>query len=135
VTFSSTKGTVYYKLQKEPKDFDEVVSMSVEGQNISSIARVKNISQNTVSDWILKASIRAEEYQNKYLKNYEIKELQFDEIKTFSQSKKNEKWIFTSMEVSSRLWLETEVGRRNYNSTEVLINNTINKGKIMVVLA
>ena len=55
-TFSSSKGTVYYRLQKSKNVFDEVVFMSVEGMSQSSIARVKKISRNTVADWLMKAS-------------------------------------------------------------------------------
>ena len=129
-TFSTSKGTVYYRLQKSKSDFDEVISMSVEGQSGSSIARVKKISRNTVANWRLKASVRASKFQKKHLKGYDIKELQFDEMKIFLNGKKEEKWIFTSMEVSSRLWPATVIGRRSYKNTNSIINNTICRGKI-----
>ena len=102
-TFSSSKGTAYYRLQKSKQDFDEVAAMSVEGMSGSSIARVKGISRNTVATWLSRASRWTLAFQNKHLKGYGIKELQFDELKTFTGSKKREKWVFTSIEVSSRL--------------------------------
>ena len=38
-TFSTTKGTPYYRLQHRRTTFDTVVTLSVEGVNISAIAR------------------------------------------------------------------------------------------------
>lgn len=43
-TFSSTKGTPYYRLHKSRSDFDEVVQMTVEGVGISSISRIKHLA-------------------------------------------------------------------------------------------
>ena len=40
-TYSSTKGTPYYRLHKSHDEFDEVAQMTVEGTGISSISRIK----------------------------------------------------------------------------------------------
>ena len=54
-TFSSTKGTPYYRLQCTRREFDEVAAMSVEGVSKSAIARIKGISWNTVTRWLARA--------------------------------------------------------------------------------
>ena len=48
-TFSSTKGTPYYRLQHRRATFDTVVALRVEGVSISAIARVEGIAWNTVA--------------------------------------------------------------------------------------
>ena len=98
-TFCSTHGTSYYRLHKSKKDFDEVAAMSVEGINQSSISRIKGLSRTTVYNWLIKASLRAFSFNQKHLRGYELKELQFDERKSFIRNKKNETWIFMSIEV------------------------------------
>ncbi len=51
------------------------------------------------------------------------------EIRTFVQSKKYVRWIFTAMEVSSRLWTSTVVGRRSYRNTRSLISDTTRRAR------
>ena len=50
-------------------------------------------------------------------------ELQADEIKTIVGSKKEPIWIFAVIEVSSRLWPSTVVGKRSYQSTLSVFRN------------
>ena len=45
-TFSFTKGTPYYRIQRSRNVFDEVCALSVEGVNKSAIARVKRLTWN-----------------------------------------------------------------------------------------
>ena len=54
-TFSSTKGTPYYRLQHRRATFDGVIALRVEGVSISSISRIKGIAWNTVARWLEKA--------------------------------------------------------------------------------
>ncbi len=50
-------------------------------------------------------------------------------------TKKQEKWVFAALEVSSRLWLSTVVGRRSYRNTEELFRDVIRKsGEIVFAL-
>ena len=55
-TFSSTKGTPYYRLQHRRATFDGVIALRVEGVSISSISRIKGIAWNTVARWLEKAA-------------------------------------------------------------------------------
>ena len=51
-TFSSTKGTPYYRLRHRRATFDGVIALRVEGVSISSISRIKGIAWNTVARWL-----------------------------------------------------------------------------------
>ena len=128
-TFSSTAGTAYYRLHKSRKVFDEVAQMSMEGVSKSSISRIKKISWNTVARWLELAAKYAEEFNKNRIKNYEIIELQADEIRTLVQNKKTPIWIFTTLEVWSRLWVSHIVGKRNYKNVKSIINETCAKGR------
>src|ERR1700757_3096770 len=55
-TFCSNTGTPYYRLQHRRDTFDQVATLSVEGLNKSSIARVERIGWNTVDRWLEKPS-------------------------------------------------------------------------------
>ena len=56
MTFSSTKGTPYYRLQHRRATFDTVVALRVEGVSISATARVEGIAWNTAARWLEKAA-------------------------------------------------------------------------------
>ncbi len=126
-TFSSNTGTPYYRLQTCRKAFDEVVHLSVEGVSKSSVARLKGLSWNTVARWLERAAAAAERFNDFRLSKYVLTELQADEIRTFIQRKQHQTWIFASMEVWSRLWVSTVVGRRSYANTKRLLNDTVSR--------
>ena len=46
-TFSTTKGTPYYRLQHRRATFDSVVTLRVEGVSLSAIARIERLAWNT----------------------------------------------------------------------------------------
>jgi len=130
-TFCSTKGTPYYRLHKSRSDFDEVVQMTVEGVGISSISRIKCFSWNTIASWQYLACQVAGEFNDQNLKGPEIFELQADEIRTFTGTKKKVMWIFVAIEVWSRLWISKVVGSRNYRNVKTLLNQVIDSCRIV----
>ena len=104
-TFCSTKGTRYYRLHKSRSIFDEVVQMTVEGVGISSILRIKRCAWNSIASWQYLACQAAGKFNDHKLKGAELIELQADEIRTFTGTKKKAMWIFVAIEVWSRMWI------------------------------
>ena len=128
-TFSSTTGTAYYRLQHRRTLFDEVASLSVEGVNKSAISRVKGIGWNTVHRWLERAGDMCLRFNEKKLEGFELKEFQADEIRAFVGEKEEVVWIFAGMEVCTRLWPGTVVGRRSYRNTLELLRIVVNRSK------
>ena len=128
-TFSSTFGTAYYRLQSSRICFDDVATMSVNGIGKSAISRIKRLSWNTVDRWLHQAFLHAQNFNSTGLQGYEIVELQADEICTFVDSKKRVTWLFTALEVSSRLWVGLAVGRRSYQNVERCLLDVLQRGR------
>ena len=122
-TFSSTNGTPYYRLQHRRVIFDEVVALSVEGLNKSAIARVEGIAWNTVHRWLERAARWCRRFNNRKIKNLSGTELQVDEIRTIVGSQQQSIWVFVVIDVWSRLWPSTMVGKRSYQNTLVLFRD------------
>ena len=116
-TFSGSQGTVYFRLQHPRQQFDEVVELRMEGVSMAAIARIKCLSWNTVARWLGKAAARATRFSEQRVRGLELVELQADEICTFAREKDHQTWIYTTIEVSSRLWPVARVGRRSWKST------------------
>jgi IS1 family transposase len=63
------------------------------------------------------------------IKELYVPELQADEIRTFVGGKKNVIWIFSTLDVWSRLWPSTVVGRRIYRNTYGVFKDTVSRMK------
>ena len=126
-TFTSRTKSVYQGIHHTPSKFDLVAHLSVEGVNRSAIARLVGVSRSTVGRWLDRITARARLFNDHHLKGVDVRELQADELRTFVDTRKQEKWVFAALEVSSRLWLRTVVGRRSYRNTEELFRDVIRK--------
>ncbi len=126
-TFTARTNSTYKGLHCSSTKFDLVAHLSVEGMSQSAIARVVGVARSTAIRWLDRMTERARVFNERHLKNVTVRELQADELRTFIDSKKNEKWVFAALEVGSRLWLSTVVGRRSYRNTEALFRDVIRK--------
>jgi transposase-like protein/IS1 family transposase len=122
-TFGATTGTPYERLQHSMRAFDRVAALSVEGVSKSAIARIEMLSWNTVSRWLERAALFAKRFNKARTPGFILRELQFDELKTFLWSKKRVTWIFTAIEVWSRLWPATVVGSRTFKNTKQIVRD------------
>jgi transposase-like protein/IS1 family transposase len=122
-TFCSTTGTPYYRIHHRRVVFDEVASLSVEGLNKSAIARVKRVAWNTVHRWLERAAACCRRFNSRKIKGLSGAELQADEIRTIVGRKNQSIWIFVAIDVWSRLWPSTIIGKRSYQNTFALFRD------------
>ena len=127
-TFSRRTNTAVFGLRCSSHVFERVAHLSVEGMSRAAIARVEGISWHTADRWLTKASALAQRFNDRQLRGIPIVELQADELRTFASCKAKPTWVFTSMEVCSRLWSSTVVGRRSYANTKALFSDTLLRG-------
>jgi transposase-like protein/IS1 family transposase len=132
-TFCSNSGTPYHRLQHRRTTFDEVAMLSVEGLNKSAIARVKRIAWNTVDRWLQRAADSCRCFNDQKIDGIAISELQADEIRTIIHDKEQPMWIFAAIEVWSRLWPSTVVGRRSYRNTLTLFRDISSRSNLECV--
>jgi IS1 family transposase len=83
----------------------------------SAIARVKGVAWISVHRWLERAGVWCRRFNDRKIKGLSVVELQADEIKTIVGSKEEPIWIFAVIEVWSRLWPSTVVGKRSYQNT------------------
>lgn len=120
-TFGATSGTAYKRLQHPKRKFDRVVALSVEGVSKSAIARIEKLCWNTVHRWLEIAAAMARRFNDARLRGFTLEETQLDEPNTFLSNRKQQTWIYTSLEVPSRLWTSTLVGSRTWRNTKAFI--------------
>ena len=129
-TFCTNTQTPYHRVQHRRATFDEVAALSVEGLNKSAIARVKRITWNTVDRWLARAAESCHRFNDRKVTGLVVEELQADEIRTIVGGKQQPLWVFAAIDVWSRLWPSTVVGRRSYRNTLTLFGDLANRMKL-----
>ena len=130
-TLSTNTGTAYSGLRCTRREFDQVASLRVEGMSISATARVTGHSRNTIVRWLERASTAAKRFNHRMLRGFDLMELQADELCTFIGSKRNIIWLFATIEVSSRVWAGSVLGRRSDRNASAVINNVVRRGRVV----
>mgnify|MGYP001276226377 CR=1 FL=1 len=103
-TLSTNTGTAYRGLRCTRREFDQVAGLRVEGVSISATARVTGHSRNTIALWPERAAAAAERFNHRMSRDFDIMELQADELCTSIGNKSKTLWLFATIEVCSRLW-------------------------------
>lgn len=118
-TFTTTTGTVYHRLQSTPEEFDRVIQMAIEGMSKAGIARTVGRSVSTITRWLERGARAASRFNDTVIRRLDPVELQIDEIKSFVRRKDQRTYVYTSVEVWSRMWVNTRVGRRTWRNTNL----------------
>ena len=90
---------------------------------MSAIARIEGLAWNTVARWLERAAAVCRRFSHGRVAGVVVEELQTDEIRSFTGGKTRPTWIFAAIEVWSRLWPSTVVGRRSYRNTWALVRD------------
>ena len=128
-TLSTHTGPAYRGLRCSRREFDQVASLRVEGVSISATARVTGHSRTTIARWLERASTAAACFNHRLLRDFDVIELQADALCTFIGSKRRTRWLFATIEVCSRLWAGSVLGRRSHRNTTAAINDVILRGR------
>ena len=130
-TVSTNTGTAYSGLRCTRREFEQVASLRVEGVSLSATARVTGHSRNTVARWLERASTAATRFNDRMVRGFDLIELQADELCTFVGNKNKTVWLFATLEVSSRLWAGSVLGRRSDHNARAVINDVVRRGRVV----
>ena len=130
-TVSTNTGTAYSGLRCARREFDQVASLRVEGVSISATARVTGHSRNTIARWLERASTAAKRFNQRMLRDFAIIELQADARCTFIGTKSRATWLCAAIEVCSRLWAGSVLGRRASRNATAVLNDVILRGRVV----
>ena len=130
-TVSTHTGTAYSGLRCARRECDQVASLRVEGVSISATARVTGHARNPLARWLARASTAAKRFNQRMLRDCEIIELQADERCTFIGNKSRATWLCAAIEVCSRLWAGSVLGRRASRNATAVLNDVILRGRVV----
>lgn len=87
-TFSSTRGTMFYKLRTPRETILRALAMLVERGSIRGTARAMGVSKDTVCRWLDRAGKHSEEVSKHLMRDLHLTQVQVDEIWSFIKKKR-----------------------------------------------
>jgi transposase-like protein len=117
-TFCDSKGTLFYRLQTEPKTVLLVIALLVYGCPIQAIVRAFGFDERTVRNWWQRAGQHCQAFHEHLVEHNQLDlgQVQADEIRVKTQN--GPMWMAMAIMVSTRLWLGGAVSA--YRDTALL---------------
>jgi transposase-like protein len=104
-TFSTTKGTIFYRLRTAPETVIQVIVLLANGCPIQAIVKSFGFDERTVRDWWQRAGKHCQGVHEHQVEQaqLDLQQVQADEIKVKRQE--GHFWMALAIMVSTRLWL------------------------------
>jgi transposase-like protein len=111
-TFTTTKGTIFYRLRSDPTIVMYVVVLLAYGCPVQAIVKAFGLNERTVSDWHARAGRHCQSVHEHKVENsqQDLQQVLADEIK--GKTQKGTCWMALAMAVRTRLWLGGVVSRK-----------------------
>ena len=122
-TFTTTKGTIFYRLRTEPEKVMKVITLLAYGCPIQAIVQTYGFDERTVRDWWQRSGEHCRKVHEHQVekKPMDLQQVQADEIKV--KKVNGYFWMALAMMVSTRLWLGGVVGaHRDLDLIQLLAN-------------
>lgn len=104
-TFTTSKGTIFYRLHTDPQILMWVVDLLAYGCPIQAIVKAFGLDERTVSSWHERAGKHCRSVHEHLVENsqQDLQQVQADEIKV--KALKGTYWMALAMAIGTRLWL------------------------------
>src|SRR2546422_3151669 len=110
-TFTTTKGTAFYRLRTSAETVTLVVTLMAHGCPVQAIVAAFIVDERTVAAWLRRAGIQGQAVQEHVVEQpQDLGQVQADEIRVKKQG--GVVWMALAMMVSTRLWLAGEVSEQ-----------------------
>lgn len=104
-TFTTTKGTLFYRLKTDPQIVIQVITLMAYGCPLPAIVHAFKLDERTVKAWWRKAGDHCQHFHEEMVQSQQLDlgQVQADEIKVKVQG--GTLWMGMLLMVASRLWL------------------------------
>jgi len=111
-TFTTTTGTIFYRLQTDPEQVACVLTLLAHGCPLPAIGAAFGYDERTVKNWWQKAGRHCRDVHQHLVarRQFDLGQIQADEIKAKIQG--GFIWLAMVLMVSTRLWLGGEISPR-----------------------
>ena len=105
ITFSVSKGTLFYRLRTDPQLVMWVIVLLAYGCPVQAIVKAFGFDERTVKNWWQRAGVHCQNVHEAVIasQSLDLQQVQADEIKVKVQG--GSVWMALAIMVSTRLWL------------------------------
>ena len=82
-SFTETKGTMFYRCRHSEEEIIECMAMLGDRTSLAAIHRIKGIKEETVCQWLERASIHINQFEEYIVKNHKLSRVQLDALWTY----------------------------------------------------
>lgn len=111
-TFTTSKGTIFYRLRHDPETVLRVIILLAYGCPLQAIVRAFDLDERTVRDWHERAGKHCQNVHEQLVEKsqQDLQQVQVDEIKVKTLT--GCYWMALAMAIPTRLWLGGVVSRK-----------------------
>jgi transposase-like protein/IS1 family transposase len=124
-TFGATTGTPLARLRAPTGIYAHALQLGSEGLSKAAIARVLGSSPSTISRWIERAATHARIFHVVKTVPEEVGEIQMDELAARGSDEVRSAWVYSAIEVFTRLWVAMRVSRRTLRNTRAFVREVM----------
>jgi len=82
-SFTETKGTIFYRCRHSEEEIIECLAMLGDRSSLAAIHRIKGIKEETVCQWLERASAYISQFEEYIVKNHKLSRVQLDALWTY----------------------------------------------------
>lgn len=126
-TFTTTRGTIFYRLRSDPQLVMWVIVLLAYGCPIQAIVKAFRLDERTVCDWHRRAGQHCQQVHEHLVESsqHDLEQVQADEIKVKTQ--RGTFWMALAIWVPTRLWMGGVVSpKRDLELIQALANKVRN---------
>ncbi len=111
-TFTTSKGTIFYRLRHNPKIVMYVIILLAYGCPLQAIVKAFDLDERTVREWHARAGKHCQNIHEEVVEKsqQDLQQVQADEIKV--KALMGSYWMALAMAIPTRLWLGGVVSRK-----------------------
>lgn len=121
-------GTVQYGLKTCSQEVVRALHLGMKGMSITDISEVLGYSEATIQRWMDRGGRHSERLHAQQVRQVRLGHVQLDELVTKVRSREKRVWLWTAIEVQTRLWIAWTIGGRRQVSAHHLIHQVMQKG-------
>jgi IS1 family transposase len=110
--FTVRRHTVLYRLKTPSARVAEALTFLAEGVDVSVLERTWGIGEGTLRTWLTRAGLHAVKLHDHFFQQLKLQHVQLDELWANVRQKSHEVWVWTSMEVTTKIIPVIRLGPR-----------------------
>ena len=98
-------GTAQYRLKTDSEKVRQAIHMQMKGMCAAEISEILEVPPRTIQRWLDRAGAHSQGLHQSLLKGLCLKYIQLDELATKVRNRSKQVWVWTGMDVTTRLWV------------------------------